>query len=162
MQWVKFKNSHTWEPCPQRGWSLVPSCWAEAGKMRKKQGNSKTVLKFSTMLFSHSTHFRQTQQRHWSKLQLFREAPHKCSHPSKHVTNRSIKWLCAGLIHLSCRVLWLFFPEVVLQPAPAVTYRTIGGILDFYILFGDTPEKVVQEFLKVSFRVFLVKDLSGP
>ncbi|XP_068602006.1 sucrase-isomaltase, intestinal [Brachionichthys hirsutus] len=37
--------------------------------------------------------------------------------------------------------------EVTLQPAPAVTYRTIGGILDFYILFGDTPEQVVQEFL---------------
>ncbi|KAF6720919.1 Maltase-glucoamylase, intestinal [Oryzias melastigma] len=36
--------------------------------------------------------------------------------------------------------------EVTLQPAPAVTYRTIGGILDFYIFFGDTPEQVVQEF----------------
>ncbi|XP_077421965.1 sucrase-isomaltase, intestinal [Vanacampus margaritifer] len=39
--------------------------------------------------------------------------------------------------------------EVTLQPAPAVTYRTIGGILDFYILFGDTPEQVVQEFLEL-------------
>ncbi|XP_056906491.1 sucrase-isomaltase, intestinal isoform X3 [Takifugu flavidus] len=39
--------------------------------------------------------------------------------------------------------------EVTLQPAPAVTYRTIGGILDFYIFFGDTPEKVVQEFLEL-------------
>lgn len=47
-----------------------------------------------------------------------------------------------------------------MQPAPAVTYRTIGGILDFYIFFGDTPEKVVQEFLEVSFRVFLAEDLS--
>ncbi|XP_056297994.1 sucrase-isomaltase, intestinal [Pseudoliparis swirei] len=37
--------------------------------------------------------------------------------------------------------------DVTLQPAPAVTYRTIGGVLDFYILFGDTPEQVVQEFL---------------
>lgn len=37
--------------------------------------------------------------------------------------------------------------EVTLQPAPAVTYRTIGGVLDFYVLFGDTPEQVVQEFL---------------
>ncbi|XP_076591162.1 sucrase-isomaltase, intestinal [Chaetodon auriga] len=36
--------------------------------------------------------------------------------------------------------------EVVLQPAPAVTFRTIGGVLDFYILFGDTPEQVVHEF----------------
>ncbi|XP_062242243.1 sucrase-isomaltase, intestinal [Platichthys flesus] len=39
--------------------------------------------------------------------------------------------------------------EVTLQPTPAVTYRTIGGILDFYILFGDTPEQVVQEFLEL-------------
>uniref|UniRef100_A0A672GPR3 alpha-glucosidase n=1 Tax=Salarias fasciatus TaxID=181472 RepID=A0A672GPR3_SALFA len=40
--------------------------------------------------------------------------------------------------------------EVTLQPAPAVTYRTIGGILDFYILFGETPEQVVQEFLELT------------
>ncbi|AWO99215.1 putative maltase-glucoamylase intestinal-like [Scophthalmus maximus] len=39
--------------------------------------------------------------------------------------------------------------EVTLQPAPAVTYRTIGGVLDFYILFGDTPEQVVMEFLEL-------------
>ncbi|XP_022623710.1 maltase-glucoamylase, intestinal-like [Seriola dumerili] len=39
--------------------------------------------------------------------------------------------------------------EVTLQPAPAVTYRTIGGVFDFYILFGDTPEQVVQEFLEL-------------
>nr|XP_046244835.1 maltase-glucoamylase, intestinal [Scatophagus argus] len=42
--------------------------------------------------------------------------------------------------------------EVTLQPAPAVTYRTIGGVLDFYILFGDTPEQVVQEFLELTGR----------
>ncbi|KAL0973463.1 hypothetical protein UPYG_G00204070 [Umbra pygmaea] len=39
--------------------------------------------------------------------------------------------------------------DVTLQPAPAVTYRTIGGVLDFYILLGDTPEQVVQEFLEL-------------
>ncbi|NXV53115.1 MGA protein, partial [Uria aalge] len=38
--------------------------------------------------------------------------------------------------------------EFTLQPAPAVTYRTIGGILDFYIFLGDTPEEVVQEYVK--------------
>ncbi|XP_074786957.1 maltase-glucoamylase-like isoform X2 [Athene noctua] len=38
--------------------------------------------------------------------------------------------------------------EFALQPAPAVTYRTIGGILDFYIFLGDTPEQVVQEYVK--------------
>lgn len=39
--------------------------------------------------------------------------------------------------------------EFVVQPAPAVTYRTIGGILDFYIFLGSTPEQVVQEYLQV-------------
>uniref|UniRef100_A0A669BLK2 alpha-glucosidase n=1 Tax=Oreochromis niloticus TaxID=8128 RepID=A0A669BLK2_ORENI len=42
--------------------------------------------------------------------------------------------------------------DVTLQPAPAVTYRTIGGLLDFYIVFGDTPEQVVQEFLELTGR----------
>lgn len=42
---------------------------------------------------------------------------------------------------------------MTLQPAPAVTYRTIGGVLDFYILFGNTPEEVVQEFLEVRHTV---------
>ncbi|XP_047912381.2 maltase-glucoamylase-like [Anser cygnoides] len=39
--------------------------------------------------------------------------------------------------------------EFALQPAPAVTYRTIGGILDFYVFLGDTPEQVVQEYVKL-------------
>lgn len=39
--------------------------------------------------------------------------------------------------------------EFVVQPTPAVTYRTIGGILDFYVLLGDTPEQVVQEYVKL-------------
>ncbi|XP_035866867.1 putative maltase-glucoamylase-like protein FLJ16351 [Phyllostomus discolor] len=45
--------------------------------------------------------------------------------------------------------------EVTLQPAPAVTYRTIGGILDFYVFLGDTPEQVVQEYLELVGRPFL-------
>ncbi|XP_011850885.1 PREDICTED: maltase-glucoamylase, intestinal, partial [Mandrillus leucophaeus] len=39
--------------------------------------------------------------------------------------------------------------EVVLQPAPAITYRTTGGILDFYVFLGNTPEQVVQEYLEL-------------
>uniref|UniRef100_A0A667IGG8 Maltase-glucoamylase n=2 Tax=Lynx canadensis TaxID=61383 RepID=A0A667IGG8_LYNCA len=39
--------------------------------------------------------------------------------------------------------------EVTLQPAPAVTYRTIGGILDFYVFLGNTPEQVVQEYVEL-------------
>ncbi|KAL6037194.1 hypothetical protein STEG23_003004 [Scotinomys teguina] len=36
--------------------------------------------------------------------------------------------------------------EVFIQPTPIITYRVIGGILDFYIFLGDTPEEVVQHY----------------
>ncbi|XP_066118577.1 maltase-glucoamylase isoform X2 [Saccopteryx bilineata] len=39
--------------------------------------------------------------------------------------------------------------EVALQPTPAITYRTIGGVLDFYVFLGNTPEQVVQEYLEL-------------
>uniref|UniRef100_A0A672PGP3 alpha-glucosidase n=1 Tax=Sinocyclocheilus grahami TaxID=75366 RepID=A0A672PGP3_SINGR len=45
--------------------------------------------------------------------------------------------------------------EVTIQPAPAITYRTIGGVLDFYILVGDTPEAVVDEFTQLIGRPFI-------
>ena len=51
--------------------------------------------------------------------------------------------------HEILRALILTLAEVTLQPAPAVTYRTTGGILDFYVFLGDTPERVVQEYLEV-------------
>ncbi|ESO98985.1 hypothetical protein LOTGIDRAFT_114214 [Lottia gigantea] len=40
--------------------------------------------------------------------------------------------------------------DVVLQPDPypAVTYRVIGGILDFYIFMGPTPEEAVQQYIQ--------------
>ncbi|KAG8445217.1 hypothetical protein GDO86_010120 [Hymenochirus boettgeri] len=36
--------------------------------------------------------------------------------------------------------------DLKLQPTPALTYQTIGGILDFYMVLGPTPELVVQEY----------------
>ena len=36
--------------------------------------------------------------------------------------------------------------EIVLQPHPTLTYRTVGGILDFYLFFGPTPENVIQQY----------------
>lgn len=48
-----------------------------------------------------------------------------------------------------------YFVEIFIQPAPAVTYRVIGGILDFYIFLGDTPEQVVQQYQEVGFRSIL-------
>ncbi|XP_066517719.1 lysosomal alpha-glucosidase [Hoplias malabaricus] len=39
--------------------------------------------------------------------------------------------------------------DVVLQPAPALTWRTIGGILDLYLFLGPDPSSVVGEYLEV-------------
>lgn len=39
--------------------------------------------------------------------------------------------------------------DVVLQPAPAITWRTIGGVLDFYVFLGPEPASVVQQYLEV-------------
>eukprot|EP00112_Aurelia_sp_Birch-Aquarium-sp1_P009032 Seg2012.11_Seg2012.9 transcript_id=Seg2012.11_Seg2012.9/GoldUCD/mRNA.D3Y31 product="Maltase-glucoamylase intestinal" protein_id=Seg2012.11_Seg2012.9/GoldUCD/D3Y31 len=45
--------------------------------------------------------------------------------------------------------------DVTLQPTPALTYRTIGGILDFYMLFGPSPEDVVKQYTVAVGRPFL-------
>ncbi|XP_010901697.3 lysosomal alpha-glucosidase isoform X2 [Esox lucius] len=39
--------------------------------------------------------------------------------------------------------------DVVLQPGPAVTWRTIGGILDFYVFLGPDPASVIGQYLEV-------------
>ena len=44
--------------------------------------------------------------------------------------------------------------EVVLQPAPAITFRVLGGILDFYFFLGPTPEEV-QTLCLILYLVFL-------
>ncbi|GAB6030871.1 hypothetical protein CHUAL_007706 [Chamberlinius hualienensis] len=45
--------------------------------------------------------------------------------------------------------------EIELQPSPALTYRTIGGILDFYILLGPTPDRVVQQLTQIIGRPYM-------
>ncbi|KAM9101481.1 lysosomal alpha-glucosidase [Sarcophilus harrisii] len=39
--------------------------------------------------------------------------------------------------------------EVVLQPAPALTWRTVGGVLDLYVFLGPDPSSVVQQYQQV-------------
>ncbi|XP_041838799.1 lysosomal alpha-glucosidase [Melanotaenia boesemani] len=39
--------------------------------------------------------------------------------------------------------------DVVLQPAPALTWRTIGGILDFYVFLGPDPGSVIEQYVDV-------------
>lgn len=45
--------------------------------------------------------------------------------------------------------------EVVFSPRPSLTYRTVGGILDFYVFMGSSPENVIQEYTGVIGRPYL-------
>ncbi|XP_041362800.1 lysosomal alpha-glucosidase-like [Gigantopelta aegis] len=45
--------------------------------------------------------------------------------------------------------------DVILQPVPAITWRTIGGVLDFYIFLGPGPADVVQQYTEVVGRSFM-------
>ena len=42
--------------------------------------------------------------------------------------------------------------EILLQPKPAITWRTIGGILDFYVMFGPKPKDVVRQVFVFKFN----------
>ena len=46
--------------------------------------------------------------------------------------------------------------ELALTPAPAMTYRTIGGLLDLYVFLGPGPEEVVQQYTQAVGRLVLV------
>lgn len=39
--------------------------------------------------------------------------------------------------------------EVLLQPSPALTWLTVGGILDLYVFLGPSPQIVVQQYQEV-------------
>ncbi|GFY49527.1 lysosomal alpha-glucosidase [Trichonephila inaurata madagascariensis] len=45
--------------------------------------------------------------------------------------------------------------DVILQPTPAITFRPIGGILDFFIMLGPSPANVVQQFTGLVGRTFM-------
>lgn len=39
--------------------------------------------------------------------------------------------------------------EVILQPTPALTWVSTGGILDLYIFMGPDPQSVIRQYLQI-------------
>ncbi|XP_046491044.1 lysosomal alpha-glucosidase-like isoform X1 [Neodiprion pinetum] len=45
--------------------------------------------------------------------------------------------------------------DVILQPAPAITFRTIGGIFDLYFFMGPTPADVLRQYSEIVGKPFM-------
>ena len=49
----------------------------------------------------------------------------------------------------------LVFSEAVLQPTPAITLRSIGGIFDLFFMAGPNPKHIVSQYNRLIGKPFL-------
>ncbi|KAK9300498.1 hypothetical protein QLX08_006841 [Tetragonisca angustula] len=70
------------------------------------------------------------------------------SHPFYFVIENSGK--SHGFLFLNSNAM-----DVILQPTPAITFRTIGGIFDMYFFLGPTPADVIKQYSEIVGKPFL-------
>ncbi|XP_020288298.1 lysosomal alpha-glucosidase-like [Pseudomyrmex gracilis] len=70
------------------------------------------------------------------------------SHPFYIVIEKS--GMAHGVLFLNSNAM-----DVILQPTPAVTFRTIGGIFDIYFFLGPTPADVVKQYSEIVGKPFM-------
>ncbi|KAK2584914.1 hypothetical protein KPH14_002510 [Odynerus spinipes] len=104
-------------------------------------------------LGEHNTHFKLRTD--WQQYVMFnRDQPPiqfanlYGSHPFYFVIEDSGN--CHGVLFLNSNPM-----EVILQPLPAITFRTLGGIFDMYFLLGPTPHDVVRQYSEIVGKPFL-------
>ncbi|XP_051168285.1 maltase-glucoamylase-like isoform X2 [Leptopilina boulardi] len=69
------------------------------------------------------------------------------SHPFYMIIEKSGD--CHGVLFLNSNAM-----DIILQPAPAITFRTIGGIFDIYFFMGPTPNDVLQQYAMIVGKPF--------
>ncbi|XP_057328006.1 lysosomal alpha-glucosidase-like [Microplitis mediator] len=120
------------------------------------------MLQISTLLPTHNIYGLGEHRTHlklnttWQILTMFnRDQPPTensnlyGSHPFYMIMEEEIG-VCHGVLFLNSNAM-----DVILQPTPALTFRTIGGIFDIYFFMGPTPSDVLTQYSKVVGRPFM-------
>ncbi len=50
---------------------------------------------------------------------------------------------------------YFLISEIRVQPNPAITFITIGGIIDFYLYLGPTPQEVVIQHTDIIGKIII-------